>query len=189
MNAELIINNVRLELGHKELNEISYALDDCERTKDIYHELAQSPSAETRSNIVSQKNLHVKTVRLLLSNPQIEVMRSMVKRDKFISRMRKEDIERFINTGDPEILTDIVNNISDLTEEYEVCEKDWLCEKLYQQSDPSVRNELADNDETPEFILKKLLSDPDINVSQAAQDTLDEIEEVDFDNDNDDVPI
>jgi len=186
MKAELIINNVRLELGHKELNEISYALDDCERNKDLYHELAQSPSAETRSNIVSQKNLHAKTVRLLLSDSQIEVMRAIVDRDKFISRMRKEDIERFINTGDSEILSDIVDNISDLTDEHEVCEKDWLCEKLYQQADPTIRFKLADNDETPEFILKKLLTDPDINVSQAAQATLDEMD--DF-NDDDDVPM
>lgn len=143
MKAELIINNVRLELGHKELNEISYALDDCERTKNIYHELAQSPSTETRSNIVSQNHLHTKTVKLLLSDSQVEVMRSMFSQDKFISQMRKEDIERFINTGDAEILTDIVRNISDLTEGYEVCEKDWLCEKLYQQADPTIRFKLA----------------------------------------------
>ena len=187
MKAELIINHVRLELGHKELNEISYALDDCERNKDIYHELAQSPSAETRSNIVSQKNLHIKTVRLLLSDPQIEVMRSMVDRDKFISRMKKEDVERFMNSGDSEILSDIVDNISDLTDEHEVCEKDWLCEKLYQQADPTIRFKLAENDETSEFILKKLLADQDINVSQAAQGTLDEID--DFNDDDDDVPM
>jgi len=188
MKAELIINNVRLELGHKELNEISYAMDDCERNKDIYHELAKSPSAETKSVIVSQKNLHAKTVRLLLSDPQIEVMRSMVDQDKFISRMKKEDIERFINTGDSEILSDIVNNISELTEEHEVCEKDWLCEKLYQQADPTIRFKLGETDETPEFILNKLVQDPDINVSQAAQDTLDEIDDF-IDDDDDDVPM
>jgi len=186
MNAELIINNVRLELGHKELNEISYSLEDCKRTKDIFHELAQSTSAETRSNVVLQKNLHRKTVKLLLTDSQIEVMRYMITKDKFISAMKKEDVERFINTSDPEILISIVKNISDLTEIYEVCEKDWLCEKLYQQADPAIRFELASNDETSEFILKKLLTDPDINVSQAAQDTLDQIEEDNFDDDDDD---
>jgi len=44
-----------------------------------------------------------------------------------------------------------------------------------------------------EYFLKKLLTDPDINISQAAQETLDEIEAVDFDdnydNDDDEVPI
>ncbi|WP_300463658.1 hypothetical protein [Desulfobacula sp.] len=193
MTAELIINNVRLELGHRELNEIAYALDDCKRTKNIYHELAQSPSAETRSNIVSKNYLHAKTVRLLLPDSQIEVMRSMINQDKFLSQMGKDDIERFINTGDSEILTEIVDNISDLTEVYELCERDWLCEKLYQQADPTIRFGLGSTDETPGFILKKLIKDPDINVSQAARDTLDEIEEEDFDNDinddDDDVPM
>lgn len=94
MKAELIINNTRLELGHKELNEISYALDDCKKTKDIFHELAQSSSTETRSNIASQKNLHRQTVKLLLSDSQIEVMRTIITRDKFISQMGKEDIDR-----------------------------------------------------------------------------------------------
>jgi len=41
------------------------------------------------------------------------------------------------------------------------------------------------NDETPDFILRKLIEDPDINVSQVARKTLDEIE--DFY--RDDVPI
>jgi len=187
MKAELIINNIRLELGHRELDEISYALDDCEKMKDIYHELAQSPSTEIRSNIVSQNNLHAKTVKLLLSDSQIDVMRSMINQDNFISQMRKEDIERFINTGDAEILTDIVSNILDLTQEYEICEKDWLCEKFYQQENPSVRYDLAANDETSDFILRKLIKDPDINVSQTAQDTLDEIKNANFD--DDDIPM
>lgn len=189
MKAELIINNVRLDLGHKELNEISYSLEDCKRNKDIFHELAQSTSAETRLNIVSQKNLHEKTVRLLLADSQIEVVRSMTNNYTFISRMRKEDIERFINSGDTEILTAIVGNISDLTEIYEVCEKDWLCEKLYQQPDPTVRLELSSTDETPEFILKKLIKDSDINVSRAAQDTLDEIKEEKLDDSDDEFSI
>ena len=193
MKAELIINNTRLELGHKELNEISYALGDCKKAKDIFHELAQSPSTETRSKIASQKNLHRKTIKLLLSDSQIEVMRTIIIRGKCISKMGKEDIDRFINTDDPEILTGLVNNMADLTEEYEVCEKDWICEKLYQQEDPSIRYELAENDETPEFFLKKLLEDSDINVSQAAQDTLDGIEDANFDDeddyDDDDVPM
>ena len=190
MNAELIINNVRLELGHRELNEISYALDDCVMAKDIYHELAQSPSAETRLNIVLQNCLHAKTVRLLLTDSKMDVIRSMINQDQFISQMGKDDIERFINSGDSEILTDIVRHIDNFTEIYEVCEKDWLCEKLYQQTDPSIRYALAENNETPEFILKKLLKDSDINVSRAAQDTLSDIEEYfDDDGDDDDVPI
>ena len=130
--------------------------------------------------------IHAKTVRLLLSDSNMDVMRAMISQDQFISQMEKNDIERFINSGDSEILTDIVNNIDDFTEVYEVCEKDWLCKKLYLQADPSIRYALAENDETPDFFLKKLLKDSAINVSQAAKDTLSEIEDFDFDDDDDD---
>ena len=183
MKAKLIINNITLELGHRELNEISYALNDCEKIKDIYHELAQSPSTETRSNIALQDNLHRKTVKLLLYDAQVEVMRTMSRENNFISNMNKEDIERFINIGDSEILTNMVDNIQNLTENYEVCERDWLCEKFYTQADPSVRYELASSDEASGFIIKKLTEDPDINVSQAAKETLEGIESEKDEND------
>ena len=114
MKAALIINNIKLELGHKELNEISYILDNCKKAKDIYHELAQSPSTETRTNIVSQKNLHRKTVKLLLSDHQIDVIRTMINKKKFdmyecfesmtplrssgrIQKMKEQKNERTIN--------------------------------------------------------------------------------------------
>lgn len=181
MKAELIINNTTLKLGHKELNEISYILDDCPTTKDIYHEMAQLASTETRTNIASQNYLHKKTIALLMSDSQTDVMRAVTSRDKFISEMTKEDIEKFIATGDSEILTNIVENISELTEEYEICEKDWLCEKLFQQiTDPLVKYELASTGETSRLILKKLINDSDISVSQAAKTTL---EDLDFETD------
>jgi len=56
------------------------------------------------------------------------------------------------------------------------------CEKLYQQKDPVVRQELAENDETPRFILKKMvLHDSEKSVSKAAEETLALIEEYDDD--------
>ncbi len=177
MKAELVINNVRLELGHKELNEISYVLNDCKRNRDIFHELAKSQSTETRARIASQTHLYEKTAKLLLADNQIDVIRSMMNRGgRTVSHLGKTDIEKLINIGDHEVLNEIINRISDLTETFEVCEKDWLCEKLYQQPDPSVRFELASSEDTSEFILKKLLEDSDINVSQAAKDTLRKIE-------------
>ena len=185
MKGELIINNVRLELGYGMLNDLSYSLDDSKMSRGIFHELAKSPCCETRSYIASRNNLYPKTVTILLPDQQINVMRAMVENDNFISQMNKTDVERFIHTGDPEILTGIVNAMSDLTEIYDVCERDWLCEKFYQHPDPAVRYELANNDETPEFFLKKLREDSDVAVVRAAQDTLDNIEDP-FDDDDDD---
>jgi len=176
MKGELIINNVRLELGYEILNQLSYKLNDSKRTRDIAHELAQSPCCETRYNIASRDCLHSETVAILMPDTQIEVIRAMIANDNFKSQMKPADVERFIDTGDPEILTGIVNAMVDLTETYEVCERDWLCEKLFQHPDPAIRFELANTEKTPEFFLNKLANDPDLDVSRAAKDTLEDIE-------------
>jgi hypothetical protein len=94
MKGALIINNVRLELGHEILNILSYSLDDNNKTMDIAHELAQSPCCETRYHIASRKYLHQKTVTKLLLDTQIEVMRAMVENDTFLSQMMLVDVER-----------------------------------------------------------------------------------------------
>lgn len=181
MKAKLIVNGAELELGHVMLNELSYTLPDEKKSMDIFHELAQSPSGETRSHIASQSCLHPKTVALLLPDTQIEVMRAMAGNDEFISQMTLADVERIINTDDPDILVSIVTAMLDLTESYEVCERDWLCEKLSKYPDPAVRSELAGNEETPEFFLKKLAQDPDLDVSRSAKDTLEDLEHDDDD--------
>ncbi len=185
MKAKLIINNKSLELGHRELIEISYVLDDCKEAKDIFHELAKSTATDVRSHIGSYQNLHDKTVKMLLSDTQIEVMRAVISKRKFIRLMDKEDVKRFITNGDSEVLTIMANNMDHFIEEYSVCEQDWLCEQLYRAKDPQVRYELAASEETPEIFLKKLVDDPDSNVSQAAKETLDKIKDIKFDYDED----
>ncbi|EMS78427.1 hypothetical protein [Desulfotignum phosphitoxidans] len=182
MKAQLIVNGVTVELSHNELNEIAFTLDTCERYMDLFHELAGSPCTETRSSVASQTFLHEKTCRILLQDNQVDVLRALTSKGRCIPEIKKEDIERLIDLQDTEILSNIINHISDLTEEYSICEKDWLCEKLYQQKDPVVRQELAENDETPRFILKKMvLNDSEWAVSKAAEETLALIEEYDDD--------
>jgi hypothetical protein len=176
MKGALIINNVRLEIGHEILNMLSYSLDDNKKTMDIAHELAQSPCCETRSHIASRRCLHKKTVTKLMLDTQIEVMRAMIENDIFLSRMMLVDVERFIDADDPEVLAAIVNAMTDLTETYEVCERDWLCEQLFQHPDPCVRFKLADSKATPVFFLGKLAKDSDLDVSQAAIEILENME-------------
>lgn len=60
-----------------------------------------------------------------------------------------------------------------------------MSEQLYRAKDPQVRYALATSEETPELFLKKLVDDPDINVSQAAQETLDDIRNIDLDYEDD----
>ncbi len=174
MKAELIVNNVKVELGHKEINELSYIFEKDPKYKDLFHELAQSPCTETRAHVASQDYLHRKTIRSLVMDDQIEVMRSVVNKGVCVTGMEKEDVERYVNTVDYEVVSGLINLMEDLTDEYEVCEKDWLCEKIAHLSDPSIRLELAESENTSEFILKKLVNDPDLNVAEAAKETLED---------------
>ena len=65
--------------------------------------------------------------------------------------MTKEDIERYIESGDSEI------------EDFDICEKEWLCQRLYRAEDPQVRYELASNEAATDAVLEELVKDPDIN--------------------------
>ena len=181
MDARLIINGVEIKLGHKELVDICYSIEDYARNADIFHELAKSNSSEIRSNIAGNEHLKDETFDMLIQNSSLEIMRTIISRDHFKRRMDKEIIERFIETGDTEILTNIAEDILDCADLYDVCEMDWLCEKLIIKKDPAVRYELAGNDSTPVFFLNKLAEDSDINVAEKAQETLSALEEDEFD--------
>jgi hypothetical protein len=100
----------------------------------------------------------------------------MVENDTFLSQMMLVDVERFIDADDPEVLVAIVNAMTALTATYKVCERDWVCEQLFHHPDPGVRFMLADNEATPIFFLGKLAQDPDLDVSQAAIETLENME-------------
>jgi len=181
MDARLIINGVEIKLGHKELVDICYSIEDYARNVDILHELAKLNSSEIRSNVAGNEHLKDETFDMLIQDSSLEVMRVVICHDHFKKRMDKEIIERFIQTGDTEILTRIAKEIDDYTVLYEVCEMDWLCEKLIVQKDPAVRYKIAGNDSIPVFFLNKLAEDSDINVSEKAQETLSELEEDEFD--------
>ena len=92
MTGTLIINNVRLELGYELLNQLAFNLEDNRETRDIAHELAQSPCCETRCHIASRNCLHPVTVAYLLPDTRIEVMRAMAENDKFIAQMSLADV-------------------------------------------------------------------------------------------------
>ena len=52
MEAKLVVNDVEVELGHEELDNISGCLSDHEDKSEILYELAKSPSSLVRMNVV-----------------------------------------------------------------------------------------------------------------------------------------
>ncbi len=172
MNAKLIVNDIVVDLGHQALEEIVFFLNDEPAMQDIFNELSKSPSSEIRKNIADNSHLPVHTRRRLIEDTDLEVMRTIIFSDEARQHMTLRDIERYLATGDREILTILADDLTDFTQVHEICETDWLCEKLINQPDPAVRYRLAGNEDTPVFFLKKLASDDDIDVARRALKTL-----------------
>jgi len=45
MDAKLTINSIEIKLGHRELIDICYSIEDCDRNAGVFHELAKSNSS------------------------------------------------------------------------------------------------------------------------------------------------
>ena len=191
MDARLIINDHEVRLGHKGLAEIAYWLEDKPEHSDIFHELAKSECSEVLVCLVDKEHLSRLTVRMLIEESSLEVMRAVVDSKKARRRMTRRDLETYIDFGDCEILTALATHLSDFTEDYEICEPEWLCERLLSQPDPAVRYALAENTDTPEDFLERLVEDDDVDVAGQAEETLAEVREEDDDDEfeDDDIPL
>ena len=183
MNAKLTINDVEIVLGHKTLAEITYCLEDKPEHSDFFHELTKSKCSEILTSLVDKEHISKMTLRMLIENGSLEVMRAVVDSGNALSHMTRRDLETYLYTGDCEILTSLANNLNDFTETYEICEKEWLCEKLANHPDPAIRYALAENTDTPEEFLEELVEDEDVDVARQAEKTLAEVRE------DDDIPL
>lgn len=184
MKAKLTINDVEIMLGHKTLGEITYCLDDKPEHSDLFRELAKSECNDVLTSLVGKEHLSRPTLRVLIENNSLEVMRDVVDSRRARRFMTRRDLETYIDSGDYEILTSLITNLDDFTERYEICETDWLCKKLIKHPDPAVRYALAENSDTPEDFLERLAKDRDIDVARQARETLSEIRDEDDEDDD-----
>ena len=82
----------------------------------------------------------------------------------------EKDIQRLIKTKDTRLLCEIANFI----DEYQLCNSNVIEQLLVNQPDPRVRCRLAENQYVPEIFLTDLSKDSDIDVAEAAKETLDD---------------
>ena len=62
--------------------------------------------------------------------------------------------------------------IARFSDEYQICNSNVIAELLVNQPDPKVRCRLAENQYVPEIFLTNLSKDSDIDVAEAAKETL-----------------
>jgi len=180
MEAKLVVNDVEVVLGHEELDVISGCLSDHEDKSEILYELAKSPSSLVRMNVVYNDAMDEKTAERLIRDTSIDVLRGLIQTSQAQKIVTDKDMERLIAMGDAELLCNIAEKVGD----FDACDVDALCKMLVAQKDPQVRFRLASNSDTPREFIEELIDDVDIDVARAAENALDESDDVDEDDDD-----
>lgn len=173
LEAKLVVNGIELELGYSALGDTVLFLSSGKKNQGIYFELAKSPSSEVRQNVAKTNSLNDETVRLLVQDSSVEVLREIVSNYHAQEIITQDEIERLISTGD----TPLLSTIAERVEDFELCDTDLICLKLVVHSDPSVRASLAQNEYVPKVFLEKLTKDHDVEVAEEAKSTLADLKE------------
>lgn len=171
MDAKLVVNGVEVKLGHDELSSICGSLSDSKKNQDIFHELAKSQSEAVRENVAWKKRLSKETALLLIKDTSIEVLREIVGHVTAKEIITEDDIKRLIALQDTEIMVTIAEGVY----EYDNCDETFIYNALINQADPQVRYQLAQDSEMPKFLMSTLIDDQDIEVSEEAKETLEEV--------------
>lgn len=181
MQSSIVVNGVEVSLGHRELENVCWMLEDCEKNREIFHEMATSGFVEIRRHIAGCEHLNSDTFKMLLDDSSIEILRSILVNDKAKEWITMDHIKRYLEIGDTEMMVTLVSDVGFYANEKEVCDMNWLCEQLSNHPDPSVRFALAENVDVPIYLLIKLANDDDVEVAAQAKETLSLCDDDDLD--------
>ena len=168
MKATLTVNKIEISLGHEALKLITDIIENHPDGQEVVHELAQHPSSDIRTTVAMNENIHEKTAKLLIKDSSISVLREIAVNRVALKIITEKDIRRIIKTKDTRLLCEIANFI----DEYQLCNSNVIAELLVNQPDPRVRCRLAENQYVPGKFLTELSKDSDIDVAEAAKETL-----------------
>ena len=168
MEATLTVNKIEISLGHEALKLITDIIEGHPDGQEVVHELGQHPSSDIRTTVAMNENIYEKTAKLLIKDPSIDVLREIAVNRVALRIITEKDIRRLIKTKDTRLLCEIANFI----DEYQLCESNVIAQLLVNQPDPRVRCRLAENQYVPEIFLTNLCKDSDIDVAEAAKETL-----------------
>ena len=170
MEATLTVNKIEISLGHEALKLITDIIEGHPDGQEVVHELGQHPSSDIRTTVAMNENIYEKTATLLIQDSSIDVLREIAVNRVALRIITEKDIQRLIKTKDTRLLCAIANFI----DEYQLCNANVIAQLLVNQQDPRVRCRLAENQYVPEIFLTNLSKDSDIDVVEAAKETLDD---------------
>ncbi len=171
--TKLSIKGVRIKVGHEFLDSIVSNIPDTRKNLKVFEMLSAAGSKDVRSQIAWKDTTSRKIIKNLLNDPNTEVVERLVRNSNALKLMKEKEIFKLIGSHDIEVIKEIASSLSDL----ERCDICMIATVLSKHSDPSVRYELArfwrrNSNGVPRKILKKLAKDRDIDVANAAKESL-----------------
>lgn len=139
--------------------------NDCNQ---FYKLAASHPSASVRANVAYKDKLNSEVISILKKDKSINVLRNLSRTDAFFKVATDETLEAMINLYDAELSS----NIASCLEAFEEIDIDRISFLLAKSPDPEIRRSLAGNSCISKKILKSLLKDDDILVSNTAKESL-----------------
>lgn len=157
-------DNLERELSYDELNSIISTAQDTEDNRELFRLAANHPAGIVRENVAYKEKLSEDTVLLLSKDKNIQVLRNLVRTEKFKEIATIDEIERLMTLD-----TDIAQTIASDTSVFPEVDQNNLINSILKLNDPSILGCLASSWTTPKKILKELAKHSDLYVSSEAK--------------------
>jgi len=163
MKVKIVIDDIEFQVGYELLAMIADSLGDYPKYSYVYHKLAQSKNPEVRYAIAYYGNILPETAELLANDIEPKIIERICDRSENIAKLSEETIREIIEKrATTDILKSIANNFTDINSE----EPNSILNLIIEKSDDNleVLGAVAENWDTPKYILNKLAKhhDPDI---------------------------
>ena len=168
IKAELILNGKKAVVGHQFLEDTVRDIPDIKENRPIFAMLAASDNPEVREMVSRNDNLGKKTIHLLLSDENQEVVENVLSNSSLSKHIKEEVLLRIVKSGNIKYLKAIASNLDD----YALCDTCKLAAILSKHENVSVRYALVDfgsSDAVTTKTLKKLSKDRDTDIAKKAK--------------------
>jgi pimeloyl-CoA synthetase len=171
IKTELIVNGMKVVVGHQFLEDIVRDIPDTKENKSVYSTLALSDNPEVRESISRKDNLSTKTIHLLLNDTNQEVVDNILSNSDLAKHIKEETLFNIIKSDNIKYLKTIASNI----DSYVLCDTCKMATMLSKHKNRSVRFSLVQwnsSNAVTNKILQALSKDKDFDIANEAKKSL-----------------
>jgi len=171
IKVELFINGKKAVIGHQYLEDTVSDIPDIKENQEIFDALIHSDNPEVQEHIANVEHLSKKSIDILLNDDNIDVVDNVLSNVNLAKYIKHETLMKIVQSNNTKFLVSIAENIDD----YAKCDLCQIVKILANHKNVSVRYALVHwraSDIVTVKILKQLVKDGDIDVSNNAREEL-----------------